>query len=80
MTLEVKLYTKPECHLCHDVAAILARLRHRHPHRLVEVDITEDEELFHRYRYVIPVVEIGDQTLQAPITPLELRRALDRAG
>ena len=76
MTVEVTLYTKPECGLCHDVADALNLLRGRFPHHLVEIDITQDDELFQRYRYVIPVVEIGEQTLQAPITITELRQAL----
>lgn len=77
--LKVTLYTKPECSLCHDAADILARLRERYPHQLVEVDIRKDADLFRRYRHVIPVVEIEERTLQAPLTALQLREALAEA-
>lgn len=72
----VILYTKENCHLCDIVKAQLADLAERYPHTLQEVDITTDPDLYARYRYIIPVVQIGDHTHKAPITPLDLRYAL----
>ena len=72
----VILYTKENCHLCDIVKAQLAELAPKYPHILQEVDITEDPDLYARYRYIIPVVQIGDHTLKAPITPLDLRYTL----
>lgn len=78
--LEVTLYTKEGCHLCEDVVAILDGLQDRYPHRLTAVDITADDNLYHQYRYAIPVVHIGDVELRAPITEEALREALRAAG
>jgi len=75
-TPEVVLYTKAGCGLCDEVKAELARLADRFPHQLSEVDITADHDTFARYRYVIPVVKIGAQTLKAPISAVQLEAAL----
>ncbi|MCB8983156.1 MAG: glutaredoxin family protein [Ardenticatenaceae bacterium] len=77
--LTITLYTKDGCGLCDEVKAELAVLAAAYPHRLVEVDITQDADLFARYRYTIPVVEIGAVTLQAPITAVALIDALQTA-
>lgn len=74
--ITVTLFTKDPCSLCEQVKDHLATLQQTFPHRLEEVDITLDEETFNRYRFLIPVVHIGDQILQAPITLLDLSRAL----
>ena len=78
--IDVTLYTREGCHLCDEVAANLHGLRERFPHRLIEIDITEDSALYRRYRYVIPAVQIGDVELRAPITEEELEDALRSAG
>ena len=74
--LTVMLYTKDGCGLCDKVKAELALLAVDFPHDLQEVDITEDSNLFARYRFSIPVVKIGDVTLKAPITAVQLKTAL----
>jgi hypothetical protein len=77
--LTLTLYTKENCHLCDVVKADLASLSASYPHNLTEVDITQDAELYARYRYIIPVVQIGTKTLKAPISLLDLRVALHLA-
>ena len=74
--LTVTLYTKDGCGLCDEVKAELADLAKAFPHDLQEVDITKDADLFARYRFSIPVVKIGEQTLKAPITKSQLQAAL----
>ena len=74
--LTVTLYTKDGCGLCDEVKAELAELAKAFPHDLQEVDITKDADLFARYRFSIPVVKIGEQTLKAPITKSQLQAAL----
>ena len=74
--LTITLYTKEGCHLCEDVKGYLALREWRYPHKLVEVDITQDHDLFARYRYSIPVIKIGTTTLKAPITNHQLEQAL----
>lgn len=78
--LTVTLYTKPGCHLCEDVKAELATLRPVYPHELVEVDITQDDAVYGRYRYAIPVLHIGRLELQAPIHRTQLIRALQQTS
>lgn len=79
MSPTVTLYTKPGCHLCEEVQAMLAQLKRQFPHTLAEVDITTSGELMRRYHLTIPVVQIGEMTLEAPITWEQLARALARA-
>lgn len=77
--LMVLLYTKEGCGLCEAVKTELARLTAVYPHRLQEIDITQDADLFARYRFAIPVVKIGTVTLKAPITTVHLIHALQTA-
>lgn len=77
--LAITLYNKQGCDLCEEVKAELAVLAAAYPHRLEEVDITQDAALFAGYRYTIPVVEIGTTILQAPITAVQLTHALQTA-
>jgi len=78
--LTVTLFTKEDCGLCQDVKSQLERLVSVYPHQLTQVDITQDPEIFKRYRFIIPVLHIGRQTLQAPISPSELVSALASAA
>jgi hypothetical protein len=78
--LTVTLYTKDGCGLCDVVKAELADLAEAFPHNLQEIDITQDADLFARYRFAIPVVKIGEQTLKAPITKNQLQSALQIAS
>lgn len=70
--LTVTLYTKDGCGLCDEVKAELGGLAAEFPHQLQEVDITKDSALFARYRFTIPVIKIGEETLKAPITTDQL--------
>ncbi|MFO7683885.1 MAG: glutaredoxin family protein [Chloroflexota bacterium] len=74
--MTVALYTKDGCGLCAEAKAELARLAAVYPHELQEVDITQDADLFARYRFVIPVVKLGDVVLKAPLTAVQLSTAL----
>ncbi len=77
LAIEVVLYARPGCHLCEDVADQLEQLGERRPLRVTTVDITSDLELHRRLWDRIPVVQIGDRTLMAPIEPLALVEALE---
>lgn len=74
--LTVTLYTKDGCGLCDEVKAELTGFTDEFPHELQEVDITKDSSLFARYRFAIPVVKIGEQTLKAPISRSQLQTVL----
>lgn len=77
--LTVVLYTKDGCGLCDEAKVKLAKLAVDFPHELQEVDITQDSDLFARYRFAIPVVKVGNETLKAPITGSQFQAALQAA-
>jgi glutaredoxin len=77
--MTVVVYGKPECSLCDKATAILERLRAEFAYRIEHVDITEDPELFARYRYRIPVVAAdGREIASGIVTTPALRSALSR--
>ena len=58
----VVLYGRPDCHLCDEARAGLARLRAEGlDFELQEVDIETDRELHRRFLERIPVVELDGQ-------------------
>jgi glutaredoxin len=59
----VTLYGKPDCHLCDDALAVLERLRAEHRFALVEMDITQDDDLHRRYLERIPVISVDGEEL-----------------
>lgn len=76
-TCHVILYSRPDCHLCEDVAALLERMARTVPLALTEVNILGDYDLYERYKHRIPVISIvGGPTLYAPIAAGDLERAL----
>ena len=73
------VYGKPDCTLCDKATAILERLRAEFAYRVEHVDITENTDLFARYRYRIPVVAVdGREIASAIVTTPALRAALSR--
>lgn len=54
--MTLRLYSKPGCHLCEDLRALLDELRPEFAFVIEEVDITSDAALFARYRHEIPVL------------------------
>jgi uncharacterized membrane protein len=78
----ITFYTRPGCHLCTAALDLLLELSHEIDGGLTidEVNILEDPELYKRYRYAIPAIQIdpdaGGPTLTAPINAPELCRAL----
>ncbi len=59
MTVRVRLYGRPDCHLCDEARAGLIRLRADGlDFELEEIDIETDEQLHTRFLERIPVVEI----------------------
>jgi glutaredoxin len=54
----VTVYTKPDCHLCDEALAVIARVRRDQDFELVERDITADDGLLRDYFERIPVVEV----------------------
>ena len=80
MTVEVRVYSAPGCHLCDVAKELLEEERRRYGFELVEIDITGDPELEAAYREQIPVVFVdGRKAFKYHVDPAELQRRLNAA-
>ncbi|MFN8636861.1 MAG: glutaredoxin family protein [Chloroflexota bacterium] len=78
---ELTLYGKPDCHLCDEAETLLRSLAVEQPLHYRKIDIQSAPDLFERYRYRIPVIELPDGvTLDWPVTTGQIRRALAAAA
>ncbi len=68
--IEIVLYTKAGCGLCDDVKREIKQLLvpQTSSSHLTEIDITSDPDLFTKYQFSIPVLQIGATVLHAPIS------------
>jgi glutaredoxin len=75
----VRLYGRPDCHLCDEARAGLLELRSDGlDFELEEVDIDTDDELLRRYLERIPVVEVnGEIVSELFLDAAGLRARLD---
>lgn len=74
--IDVILYSRRDCHLCHQAKSDLETLQDEVAHNLVVVDIDQQPQLLAKYSLEIPVVEIGPFQLKAPISLEQMRVAL----
>ncbi len=75
------LLGKPDCHLCHEMRAVVERVLVEGGAELVERDVREDPELERRYRLEIPVLLWGDREVaRHRVTEVDLRRRLSELG
>jgi glutaredoxin len=75
--MTVVLYSRPGCHLCAEMKAVIERVRTAHPVNLREVDISADADLERRYGTEIPVLEIdGKKVAKYRIDERALLRAI----
>jgi glutaredoxin len=73
----VTLLSKPGCHLCDDARAVVERVTEELGVGWTELDITEDAELYARYRDQIPVTLVdGAQHDFWRVSESRLRAAL----
>lgn len=75
--IEVAVFSRENCHLCHVVMKMARRVQAELPFRLMPVDIAGDPALEARYGARIPVVLIdGVEKLSGRMTERQLRRAI----
>jgi len=75
--INVVIYSKSGCCLCVKAKAILLRVQTEIPFTLQEIDISQNQTLFEKYQYVIPVVAINGQDLFiSKISEFRVRKAL----
>jgi len=82
-TIRLTLYSRPGCHLCDDMKAIVERVaRTSTPVPTIEViDISSDPELEALYGLEIPVLLVnGKKAAKYRVTEDSLRRMLSGAG
>ena len=77
--MTLTLYSKPGCHLCEEVRALVDELQPLYDFAVEETDITRDPDLFARYRYEIPVLlKDGREIARGRVTEAELLNILAR--
>ena len=77
MTARLTLYSRPGCHLCDEMQAVVDRLGSRVPLELNVVDISTDPMLEKQFGAEIPVLMIeGRKAAKFRVTEDELERRL----
>lgn len=61
--IELTLYTRAGCHLCDEMKAGLALLRHGLGFRVTEVEVGWEGDLAERYGRLLPVLEMAGQEI-----------------
>jgi thiol-disulfide isomerase/thioredoxin len=75
--IALTLYSRPGCHLCDEMKAVITRVAQSTPLLLEEVDISTSRELEERYGLEIPVLMVGGKkAAKYRIGEAELRRIL----
>ncbi len=74
--MQVTLYSKPGCHLCDQLKADLAWLQREIGFTLEERNIESDPADYARFRYLIPVLAVGDTWLYPPHDLMQVRHAV----
>ena len=75
----ITLFTRAGCCLCDDVKERVNRVAKDIPLQLELFDITTDEAIYEKYKWLIPVVHIdGEEVFVSKMAELWLRRELDK--
>ena len=77
---DLVLYTRDGCHLCDEAREVVRALvaeRGSHAPRVVERDITSNDDWHREFLTTIPVLELGDRRLELATSPGKIRRFLD---
>ncbi len=80
--IAVTIYSRPGCHLCDDMKAVVQRVARTIPIAVEEIDISADPALEAQYGLEIPVLMIeGKKAAKYRVAEAELRKMLaGRAG
>jgi thiol-disulfide isomerase/thioredoxin len=85
LVIALTIYSRPGCHLCDDMKAVVQRVAKSlplTPVTIIEIDISTDRALAERYGMEIPVLLVGGKKVaKYRIGADDLRRILEaRAG
>jgi hypothetical protein len=76
--IRLTIYSRPGCHLCEEMKAVVTRVARDLPLEVDEVDISGDPELEARYGLEIPVLIVdGRKAAKYRIDEDQLRRVLN---
>jgi glutaredoxin len=76
--IHLTIYSRPGCHLCDEMKAVVTRTARSFPIVLEEIDISTDPALEARYGLEIPVLVIdGKKVAKYRVTDEALRRMLE---
>ena len=79
--IHLTLYSRPGCHLCEEMKAVINRLAADSPLALTEIDISTDPDLEARYGTEIPVlIADGKKVAKYRISEAQLRRMITAAS
>ena len=73
----IQIYSRPGCHLCDEMKAVVRKLAESFPLAVEDIDISTDPDLDRRYGLEIPVLVIdGRRAAKYRVTEDALRRML----
>jgi hypothetical protein len=79
--IELTLYSRPGCHLCDEMKAVVERASRSFPLRVSEIDISTDPALEALYGLEIPVLVVnGRKAAKYRISEGDLTRLLAARG
>jgi glutaredoxin len=61
--MKIRIYSKPDCHLCDEAKETIQRVTKRLPIEIEIINIEKDAELQNQYRYDIPVIFLDDRKI-----------------
>jgi hypothetical protein len=77
VVIAVTVYSRPRCHLCDEMKAVVDRVARWVPITIDIIDISNDPQLEARYGLEIPVLLVnGRKAAKYRVTEEELRRIL----
>jgi len=75
--LQLRIYSKPDCHLCDEAKAVLLKVAQEFDVSIEEINIETDPDAYQKFRYDIPVIFLDDVKLfKHRVDADQLRRAL----
>ncbi len=79
--MRLTLYGRAECHLCHEMRAVVEVVRRDMPFELEEVDVDGDPALVAAYGEEVPVLLVnGRKAFKFRVSARELHARLVREG
>lgn len=78
--MQITLYSKPNCSLCDDLLNDLAWLQRELAFSVATLNIQNDAELYEKFKYLVPVLEIGGVLYNPPHDLLQTRQRIIHAG